>query len=633
MDSRALPDRRFRIPLIILAGLFGTATFALSFWHWWTYQYTTFDLAFYVQSLWLAVHGHWNVSLLDVPMLGNHAEPIVFLLAPLFAAIPHPMLLVAVQAAALATMPVTAWRIASRLGLGGWPAVALALSTLLIPAAGFIAIHEFHPEAFSAPLLLLLAEARISRRLRLYWLWFAAALACKENIALLLVVWGFVHAWCDRREGLRHQWRWNLGPAFAAAFWLGLYAVCLSPRLNGGRVDYGNLYAHLGDSGRDIILKFFTEPQRVLGALRQGISGDLVWSLLFAFFFLPVVRPRWLLIAAPLLLQHLLSSRPSEWSIHYHYAAPFLPLLWVASAEAIVHHRLKPAIAFLPAAACLLLQFAIGPFREVPGQIRASDALLWNRAWKSEYVDRLANDPSLRVSASIPYLSHLAKRHEIYSLHFVLKGLHTLSSELYQPGYDADAVLIDYADANTFSLAARYYHPEGQQGEKHLPSSDALLNSFLGRHSWKSESLNELMLLTREKSPRAVPPVAATATGPQVDPHSQLLYWAVRPSQGDAAFQIDMVWRFTAPRERIPWLMLILSDGTSRYPILIGMCSPETIAGPGYEQRRVRIPPQIPAGTYEVTAFLFDKINALWKPSEDSVLLSAPLGKVSCGGS
>src|SRR4051812_15851435 len=96
------------------AGGFAAVVFLFSWWRWWTFQYETFDVAFYVQALWLAIRGHWEVSLLNVPLLGNHAEPIVFLAAPLFALWPSPMLLVAIQTLALASMPFTGSRIALR---------------------------------------------------------------------------------------------------------------------------------------------------------------------------------------------------------------------------------------------------------------------------------------------------------------------------------------------------------------------------------------------------------------------------------------------------------------------------------------------------------------------------------------
>jgi uncharacterized membrane protein len=245
--------------------------------------------------------------------MGNHAEPIVALFLPIFALIPHPMTLVVLQALALATMPFTAWSIAQRKGLDRFTGGCLALLLVVMPATGFIAIHEFHPEALAAPLLLLLIEARVAQRLRGYWLWFGLALACKENIALLLIAWCVVHAWLDRRRSFSEQCRWNAVPMLVAAGWLFLYGAWISPLLNGGRVDYLELYSHLGRTPAEIVMNFFVEPQRAASALWRAIThGNMAWSLLLCFLGLPLLRPQWLLICAPILLQHLLSSRSSN---------------------------------------------------------------------------------------------------------------------------------------------------------------------------------------------------------------------------------------------------------------------------------------------------------------------------------
>src|SRR5688500_16387220 len=126
------PERSSARRILVWAALlFSALTFAISWWHWWTFQYGTFDLAFYVQALWLALRGQWQVSLLNVPLMGNHAEPIVFLLLPLFALCPHPLLFVAAQTLAFATMPFTAYRIGRRLELEPRAALLMALATLL----------------------------------------------------------------------------------------------------------------------------------------------------------------------------------------------------------------------------------------------------------------------------------------------------------------------------------------------------------------------------------------------------------------------------------------------------------------------------------------------------------------------
>src|SRR5256885_15003487 len=81
------------------------------------------------------------------------------------------------------------------------------------------------------------------------------------------------------------------------------------------------------------------------------------------------MRPHWLLIAAPILLQHLLSWRSSEWTIYFHYAAPLLPLFWIALAESLaaLNRRsslplaLRRGLFWLVLATCVAAQIIVGP--------------------------------------------------------------------------------------------------------------------------------------------------------------------------------------------------------------------------------------------------------------------------------
>src|SRR6185295_20196680 len=99
-----------------LAGVF----FAVFTWascaRWANFEYRTFDLAYYVQALWQLLHGRFQVSVEGVPLLGNHVEPIVVLIAPLFLLFRHPMTFVVAQNAALASMGPVAFGIGRRLG-------------------------------------------------------------------------------------------------------------------------------------------------------------------------------------------------------------------------------------------------------------------------------------------------------------------------------------------------------------------------------------------------------------------------------------------------------------------------------------------------------------------------------------
>ena len=122
------------------------------------------------------------------------------------------MIFVVVQNAALAIMGPVGFDIGKRLGLGTKESWFLAAALLVAPAAGYIAVHEFHPEALSAPLLLLMVRARLLRSLAQHWFWFIAVLACKENMALLLAGYCVIQLLVQRKRGQSELSSGTFGP-------------------------------------------------------------------------------------------------------------------------------------------------------------------------------------------------------------------------------------------------------------------------------------------------------------------------------------------------------------------------------------------------------------------------------------
>src|SRR5437868_10095643 len=82
--TESLQDRS-QLFIWTAAALFFAATTSVSWLRWANFQYRTFDLAYYVQAIWQLIHGRFGVSVENVPLLGNHVEPIIFLFAPVFA--------------------------------------------------------------------------------------------------------------------------------------------------------------------------------------------------------------------------------------------------------------------------------------------------------------------------------------------------------------------------------------------------------------------------------------------------------------------------------------------------------------------------------------------------------------------
>lgn len=628
-----------------LAALFFVVCTWASYARWANFGYRTFDLAYYVQAIWQLIHGRFQVSVQNVPLLGNHVEPIVFLFAPLFAVFRHPILFVVVQNAALAAMAPIGYGIAKRLGFDGLRACFLSSPLLLTPAAGYIALHEFHPEALAAPFLLLMFHARLSNSVPRHWLWFAAVLACKENMALLLAAYCAVHCVIERKRGLAELRSWYLWPMVAAILWFVLCSAVITPTFNAGNIDYLALYDRLGTSPGDILRNAVTQPYLIGRALAHSLThGNLVWALLFPFFCLPLLRPRWLLIAVPAILQHLLSWRSSEWTIYFHYSAPVLPLFWMALVETVAMiNAWKPvpvlarrAIPLLPVFSCLVAQVLLGPAAGIVSATTDWFGGASDRARKKAFIGDISSQASLL--APLPYLSHLAMREKLYSLHYVLKGLKTLSRASYELPPPTDFVLIDYGDATTFDPVSGYYHPAMQTVDgRIIPSSDRLLHDFLKRSQWIVNARDELTLLRR--SDRVVQTgLGAVATGGEtgleIASHTILvgIHRVGEETSNNQPLVIRLQWKFDGEREVFPWMFLRLRRPGQTHETILpkGLCAPEASAGSYEEIWHLTAGQRLPAGDYAMEAIFVDNSKRAWLDAKGQAnqrpnLLSNPI--------
>lgn len=616
-----------RVVIFIAAGAFAIATSVVSAAHWAAFEYRTFDLAFYVQALSQFLHGHTDVSLLRVPLLGNHAEPIVFLIAPIFAVIRHPLVFVVAQNAMLATMGPVGYDIGRRLGLTAKQAALLAVALLAAPATCFVALHEFHPEALSAPLLLLMLRARLQGSVRRHWLWFLAVLACKENMALLLIAYCAVYLFLERKRGWAKLHSWYAWPLALAGVWFLIATKLLLPALNSGNVDYLALYDRLGASPGEIVRNFFTEPGRLTAALAQSLRhGNLLPALLLPFLGLPLGRPRWLLISTPVLLQHLLSWRSSEWMVYFHYGAPLLPLFWFAMAETVAMigrgwPPLRPQwlgwICGAVVAACATAQLVIGP---APSAVTTLAQWPKGAALRQRQREMLSLiPPQASVIASLPYLSHLATRPQLYSLHHILKGLRTLSRATYEPPPPTDFVLIDYTDSATFDAASGYYHPMMNTSDgRIIPSSDRLLHDLLKQRTWISISSNRWTLLrqTAVPVPLAVMPLPLAEPVARFGAHTQLLTIGKDADElsPNSQVTVHLQWLFDGERDFFPWMELVCSpaDGGQAIRLTRGLSAPEAQTGIFNETWRFTPFPNLPAGDYSVEVVFFDNAKRAW---------------------
>jgi hypothetical protein len=348
----------------------------------------------------------------------------------------------------------------------------------------------------------------------------------------------------------------------------------------------------------------------------------------------------------PILLQHLLSWRSSEWTIYFHYAAPLLPLFWMALVQTLagmehstrVPARIRAGIPFLVVAACVAAQIVLGPAESIVASVTQWTSGQHERTRKSAFINQIS--PTASVVAPLPYLSHLALREKLYSLHHILKGLKTLSHSAYELPPPPDFVLIDYDDSATFDPIAGYYHPAMKTVDgRVIPSSDRLLHDFLKRSSWAVNSSNELTLFRQSTSAPEVAALDPASARPiEIGPHSTLEGIGLTSLiLSQAGLELQMNWSFQDPREFFPWMFLRLTPRGQRTAIIIarGLCAPEKTSGTHRENWRVTPTPRIPAGEYEAEAVFLDYAKLLWaqksglqtaQPLSNSVRV--PLGEI-----
>ncbi len=183
------------------------------------------------------------------------------------------------------------------------------------------------------------------------------------------------------------------------------------------------------------------------------------------------------------------------------------------------------------------------------------------------------------VVAPLPYLSHLAFRERLYSLHYILKGLKTLSRATYVPPLRPDFVLIDYSDLATFDATSGYYHPNDENdGWKLIPSSDQLLHRFLLRSRWICDSENALTLLRRSENRTDVnSPTTAPKLHVEVGSGNQLISILKEISPAGKSFDVKTIWDFSRERPVFPWMFLRLTrrSDNKQFVLSRGLCGPE----------------------------------------------------------
>lgn len=339
-----------------------------------------FDLGDMVQAVWNTAHGNFlettDSAGQQVSRLGSHVDPILVLLVPVWWVWPSPVMLLVVQAVAVATGAVPAYWIAMR-WIGDWRiAAACAGAYLLYPPMQWAVLFDFHPVTLATPLFLWSIWAIEARRDVWLWVFIVLVLLTKEEVGLavaLLGIWVYVR---HRRT------RTALAMVAIGLVWTGISVEVIIPHFAPSGVSpFISRYSALGSSPRQIIESVIRHPRATASLLTRRPRLTYLYDLLVPLVFLPLLSPLLVLCAVPELLLNMLSGDHTQYEIYYQYTSVITPFLIVGMIGGVVRVRALGGrvgrIARAPVVAIVVLLGAgvlagyhLGPFplwQDVPG--------------------------------------------------------------------------------------------------------------------------------------------------------------------------------------------------------------------------------------------------------------------------
>ena len=343
------PSRRADwVPWLIALAVFAAyATISLS-----RYARLTpgsWDLGIFTEYVRQVAHLHApvvNIRGSGFNLLGDHFQPIVGLIAPVFLLVPSAATLLVVQAllTAVSVVPVSR-AAASRLGAGAGRMIGAAygLSWGLQQMIDF----DFHEIAFAVPLLACSLSALLRGKVRAAAVWALPLVFVKEDqgftvaaIGILIAVMSLARAGKDG-PAARAALRWGVLLTVWGLAWSVLAITVLIPHFN-----TLHQYPYWADGG--VLSPGGPHPSApaVLAQFGHSYLPKLRTTLLILLpvAFLALGSPI-ALVAVPGLALRFVSTNGAYWGSAYHYNATVMPIVFIAAIGTLARiraHRAQP---------------------------------------------------------------------------------------------------------------------------------------------------------------------------------------------------------------------------------------------------------------------------------------------------
>ncbi|MBD3359419.1 MAG: DUF2079 domain-containing protein [Candidatus Buchananbacteria bacterium] len=444
---------------IILVIIYIALVFGFCLFKYQTFNYNALDLAIFNQVFYNSSLGDlFEFTIHPTSYLGDHFTPIILLLLPFYSLLPHPLSLLFLQTffIALATIPLF---LIAKKHLSRLPTLLIIVLYLFNPATLNMNLYEFHLLAFLPFFIFWTFYFYQNNNFKAFLALAGLSLLIREDVAFVIFMFGLV-AVLDKKK-----FKWILTPLILSSLYF-FTALKISADFASSK-DYKFLiyYQWLGNNLYEIFINFFLKFNLVLERVINIHFFELILGLFFIFLFLPIFRPKYLLLSLGMFMQIILARYSGESILQSHYAAIFLITFSLAAIFSLkylltnqkfisLYKKYKTVILTILIIGLIYNFLILGPLIPLIKAVITTD--YQQVTLKKEFIKQIPAQSS--VITTYDLITSLSSRQQIYSLNYTFLNQQQYEQGQYQIPKDTQYLLINFNDfiSYKFQYKQRY---------------------------------------------------------------------------------------------------------------------------------------------------------------------------------
>ncbi len=435
--------------------------FGICLYKYFNFLYNGLDLAIFNQVFYNSSFGRlFEFSIHPTSYLGDHFELIIFFLVPIYTIWRSPLNLLFIQACILGFTAIPLYLLAKK-HLTPQLGLLVILLFLFNPLTFNIALYEFHILAFAPFFIAWTFYFYDQNKFWPFLAWCGLSLLVREDVAFVIFLFGLV-ALLDRKK-----LKWILTPSLLAASYFLIIMKLAALVSSMSSYKFLTYYYWLGKTPGEIFINFFAKFPLVFTHVVTVQNLELILGFFLVFLFIPVWRPKYLLLCLGNLLQLMLASFATGATIKGHYGAIYLIIFSLATIFSLKAMSKNSKISFINReyGGVLPLIFIGGLLYNFiilgPLPCLAKTVIHFNYAntsIKQEFVAQIPQSASLVTSYDL--VTNLSSRQYIYPLNYAVTGRQQFNAGDYIIPDETQYLLIDFSDYITFQLQFAQKYPD-----------------------------------------------------------------------------------------------------------------------------------------------------------------------------